>query len=261
MTTPNAGNLYLGAGEVWFDRFDNTTGLPTGLRHLGNVDSFATTGKEEVVDKKSAMTGLRTLLAEVPKGFALEVAIDCSEWDPNNVALALLGQVSTFTQAANAAITAGPINAGAVIALDTWYDLGSLNVTVTDVKQGATTLNAAAYTVRADVGMIVFLSSYTGPNPATAAVTTWDGSCTAITAKSLVKALSVSKIVGHLRYVSALDQANGPRVLVNIWRVNLYPDGDLGFIAEDFSNFKLKGNALADLTRAVGDQFMTVQYL
>lgn len=261
MTTPNTGNLYLGAGEVWFDRFDNTTGLPSGLRHLGNVDSFATTGKEEVVDKKSSMTGLRTLLAEVPKGFALEVAIECSEWDPSNVALALLGQVSTFTQASSPAIAAGVINGGIAIVLDTWYDVGFLNITVTDFKQGATTLNTAAYIVRTDVGMVCFLSSYTGANNATAAVTTWDGSAAAITAKSVVKALSVSKIVGHLRYVSALDQANGPRVKVDIWRVNLYPDGDLGFIAEDFSNFKLKGNALSDLTRAVGDQFMTVQYL
>lgn len=260
MTTPNANNLYLGAGEVWFDRFD-VNGLPTGLRHLGNVDSFATTPKEEVVDKKSAMTGLRTLLAEVPKGFALEVMLECSEWDANNVALVLLGQVSTFTQAANPTITAGPINGGVAIVLDTWYDLGSLSVTITDFKQGATTLNTAAYVVRPDVGMVCFLSSYTGANAATAAITTWDGSCAAVTAKSVIKALSVSKIIGHLRYVSALDQANGPRMKVDIWKVNLYPDGDIAFIAEDFSNFKLKGNALADLTRAIGDQFSTVQYL
>jgi hypothetical protein len=260
LTTPNSNNMYLGAGELFFDRFD-ANGNPTGLRHLGNVDAFTTTGKEEVVDKKSAMTGLRTLLAEVPKGFTLEIGIEASEWDPNNVALATLGTVSPFTQAANPTIAAGAINGGVAIALDTWYDLGSLNVTITDVKQGATTLNAAAYIVKTDVGMIAFLSSYTGPNAATAAITTWDGSCAAVTAKSVVKALSVSKIQGHLRYVSALDQANGPRVKVDVWKVNLYPDGDLGFIAEDFSNFKLKGNALADLTRAVGDQYMTVQYL
>lgn len=260
MTTPNANNLYLGAGEVWFDRFD-ASGNPTGLRHLGNVDTFTTTGKEDVVDKKSSMTGLRTLLAEVPKGFTLEIGIEASEWDPQNVALATLGTVGTFTQAANPTITAGVINAGVAIVLDTWYDLGFLGVTVTDFKQGATVLNTAAYIVRTDVGMVCFLSSYTGANAATAAITTWDGSAPAITAKSIVKALSTSKIQGHLRYVSALDQANGPRVKVDVWKVNLYPDGDLGFIAEDFSNFKLKGNALADLTRATGDQYMSVQYL
>lgn len=259
MTTPNANNLYLGAGEVWFDRFD-VNGLPTGLRHLGNVDTFATTAKEETVDKKSSMTGLRTLLSEVPKGFMLEVALDLTEWDPNNIALALLGTSSAFTQSASTP-TALPINGGVAIVLDTWYDLGGLNPVVTDIKQGATTLVAGVdYVLRTDVGMVYFPST----GAATAAVTTWDGTIPAILAaakKFIVKALSVSKIRGHLRYVSALDQAAGPRQKVDVWNVNLYPDGDLAFIGEDFAGFKLKGNALADLTRAVGDQFLSSVYL
>lgn len=257
MSTPNSNNLYVGAGEVWLDRFD-ASGNPTGLRHLGNVDTLGIAPKVDIIDKKSSMTGLRTLLSEVPKGFSAEVSMDLSEWDAENLALAMLGTTSVFSQATNPTVTAGPINNGVAIVLDRWYDFGGLNPTVTDIKQGATTLVAGTdYVLRTDAGMVLFPST----GAATAAVTTWDGSFPAIAntlKKMIVQALAVSKVRGHLRYVSALDQAAGPRLMIDIWNLNLYPDGDISLIGEEFASFKLKGNMLADLTKPTGQQFFKV---
>jgi hypothetical protein len=263
MNTPNPINLYIGAGEVFFDRFD-ASGNPTGLRHLGNVDNFGFASKVEVADKKTSMSGLRAILAEVPKGFSGEISLEMSEFDTDNLALALLGTSAIYTQAASGAVTAQPINGGVAIVLDTWYELGFLQMTVTAFKQGATTLDAQAYEFKADVGMVRFKSSYTGVNAATAAITTWDGSYPAILAaakKTVVQALAVSKIQGRLKYVSAADQANGPRIMVDVWKTNLFPDGDLSLISEDFASFKLKGQSLPDATKAAGQQYMKVTYL
>lgn len=260
--TPDPKNLYLGAGEVFFDRFD-ANGASTGLRHLGNVDEFTSSISVDTVTKKSAMSGARGILAEVVTGTTAEISLSLSEYEKSNIALMLLGVEGTYTQSLLTA-TDQNINGGVAIALDVWYDLGALNVTVTAVKQGATTLNAAAYEIKAEAGMIRFLSSYAGTNKATAAITTWTGSAPAITAgdnKAIVNALATGKIQGHLRYISATDQSNGPRVMVDAWIVNLNPDGDLPLIGEDFGAFKLKGKVTQDATKAAGQQYIRVLYL
>jgi hypothetical protein len=269
MTTPDANNLYLGAGEVFFDRFD-ASGVSTGLRHLGNVDEFTSNVTVDSVTKKSAMSGTRGILAEVITGTTAEIGMSLSEYESNNLALVLLGNESAYTQAAEVAFT-GRALVGASFAFDVWYEFKNaagtpiLNPTVTAIKQGATTINPAGYEVRAEAGMIRFLSSYAGANPAALLTAiTWDGSTPAVVAgdgKRLVQALAVGKVQGRLRYISATDQANGPRVIVDVWKVNLNPDGDLPLIGEDFGAFKLKGKAQKDATKAAGSQYIRVMYL
>lgn len=266
--TPDPNNLYLGAGEVFFDRFD-AAGASTGLRHLGNVDDFTHTATIETVKKQSSMSGARGVLAEVVTGSTSEIGMTLSEYESNNLALALLGTDAAFTQAAEVAVVGRQIVAAA--ALDIWYPLKDangkeiINPTVTAVKQGATTLNALAYELRAEAGMIKLLSSYGGVNKATAgAAVTWDGSTPVLLAadnKRVVQALATGKVLGRLRYVSATDQANGPRIMVDAWVVNLKPDGDLSLIGADFGTFKLKGTVQLDKTKAVGEQYVRVLYL
>jgi hypothetical protein len=257
MATPNAANLYVGAGECFFDRFD-AAGLSTGFRHLGNVDELTSNSSVDNVEKKSSMSGLRTLLAQVPKGFKQELSLTLSEWEPDNLALTLLGTQSALTQTSAPTITGGAINGGVALKLDTWYDLGYWNPTVSAVKQGVTTLVLNTdYELRLETGMVRLLST----GAATSAVTTFDGSAPAILAtakRAIIQALSVSKIKGRLRYISAADQASGPRMQVDVWNVNLFPDGDTSYIGEDFGTFKMKGEALLDLTKPVGQQFMRI---
>jgi len=261
--TPDANNLYIGAGDVYFDRFD-VNGAATGLRHLGNSEMLDLTPAVVTKEKLSSMDGTRGLYREIAVSASCELTVKIDEYAPENLALALLGTNATLTQTAAPALTDQPINGGVALALDVYYDLGYLNAAVTAVKQGATPLDPAAYTVQTETGMIKLNSKYAGANPATAAITTWSGSAPAIAAtanRSVIQALSTTSVLGRLRYIGAANQATGPRLLADFWRVQLNPDGSFPLISEDYGQFSLKGKVQLDLTKAVGARYFQLRTL
>ena len=232
----------------------------------GLVDSFGITHTVETVEKKNAMDGSKATYAEVVTGSAAELAMVLTEFTPENLALAMMGVDGVFTQTAEATIVdraVGP--AAANVKLDVWYDMGALNPTVTTVKQGTTTLNASAYELNAEAGMIRLLSSYTGTGAAVPATAiTWSGSTPAILAtanKQLVYGLASGTIKGRLRYIAAANQTQGPRMMVDVWICGLTPDGELGFISDDFATFNLKGKVYADTSKPSGQQYYRAIYL
>lgn len=99
MGTPSAKNLLLGAGQVFFDRWD-ANGNSTGLRHLGNVPKFNLKTEVDKVQKKSSMNAARTLYAEAIREIKSSADLTLEEFDPANLALALLGDEGVITQTA-----------------------------------------------------------------------------------------------------------------------------------------------------------------
>jgi hypothetical protein len=260
--TPDPKNLYLGAGSVYFDRFD-TDGKSTGLRHLGNVDTFEITTTPEVKEKKNAMDGARATYAEVVVGNAAALSMVITEYTKENLALAMMGEEAAFTQDADAAVADQSVGPEAAdVLLDVWYDMGVLNPTITAVKQGLTTLDEAAYELNAQAGMIRLLSSYTGENKAVAAAAiTWSGSVPALDAEDglwELQGMAVGMIKGRVRYISAENQSSGPQLMVDVWICGLTPDGALGLITDDFGSFTLKGKVYADTSRPVGQRYYRV---
>jgi hypothetical protein len=261
-TTPDPKNLYLGAGSVYFDRFD-TDGKSTGLRHLGNVDTFEITTTPEVKEKKNAMDGAKATYAEVVVGNAAALSMVITEYTKENLALAMMGEESAFTQTADAAVVdqgVGPSEDDEdSVALDVWYDMGVFTPTVTAVKQGVTTLDEDAYELDAEHGMIRLLSSYTGDNKAVAGTAiTWSGSVPAIAATDglwQVQGMAVGMIKGRVRYISADNQSSGPKLVIDVWICGLTPDGALGLITDDFGSFTLKGKVYADTSKPVGQRY------
>ncbi len=256
MPTPDAGNLSLGAGEVLFDRFD-ANGNPTGYRHLGNVESLSITTTVETVQKKSSMDGARGIYKEAVIGSEAEVSMVLSEYDPENLALGLLGDTATFSQASSSTSTGRQINGGAALKFDRWYYLGFKQVTVTAVKQGAQTgVLGTDYELNTELGLIKIKAG----GVFTEAVTTWDGSAAAVTATQ-VRGLSVGKVEGRLKYFSAANQASGPRWEVDIHKLTLNPDGELQFISEEFGTFTLRGKAQKDTAKPAAEQFFVARKL
>jgi len=250
---------------VFFDRFD-ADGKSTGLRHLGNVDTFEINMTIEKSEKKNAMDGTKATYAEIVTGMNAEVTMTITEYVPENVALAVMGEASQFVQSAVPAFTDrafGP--AAGSVKLDVFYDLGYLNPTVTAIKQGSATLNADAYELRLESGLVRLRSEYTGAGAATAGggALTWSGSAPAITAtagKQIVQGMTTGSLKGRLHYESAANQVQGPRVLVDVWICGLNPEGALGLITEDFGTFQLKGKIYADTSRPVSAQYFRVIY-
>lgn len=250
--TPNPDNYMLGAGEILFDRFD-AAGASTGYRHLGNATAFGGATSVEKLPHKSSMSGARTTDKEVVIGSEHEITIVLEEFDPDNLALALLGEVSTFTQNAGSD-TDEPINGGVALNFNRWYPLGKRDVSGVDIKQSGTLSETTDYVLNAELGLVKILSTGGGAE----AITTWDGNHGAISS-DLITALSVSKIEGRLKYFSATDQASGPRYEIDVHKINVSPEGEVPFIGDAWANFTLKGKAQKDITQPAGQEFVTIR--
>jgi len=255
MPTPDPNNLSLGAGEVLFDRFD-ADGASTGYRHLGNVESLTIATTVEKLSKKSSMTGKRSLLKEVVIGQEAEVTMILSEFDPENLALAFRGDTTAFTQAGAWGLSAQPINGGVAVVFDRWYYLGKRSLSNVVIDQSGALVVDVDYKINLELGLVKILSTGSG----TEAVTTWAGDSAPLSSTK-IRGLASSSIEGKLKYFSATDQVSGPRYELDIHKVELAPDGDLGLISEVFGTFTLKGKAQEDTSQSAGEEFFTLREL
>lgn len=255
MATPDAANLYLGAGEIWFNRFTAGTTTKTQWRHLGNVSSFELTNTADTIERRSAMSGSRSILKKVVTGTSAEIAMVLDEWDTHNVALGLLGTSAAFSQgsgtATDAAIT-GTVKKG------DWLDTGYLKITVTGVKKSPSTalVLGTDYAVDSDTGMIRILP--TSSTVADGDSLLWSGSYPAITSTQ-IQAMATTQIEGALRFRSASD-AVGPRYLIDFHIVSVLPDGAMALLTTDFGTVNLRATVQEDTSKAVGQrQYKLVQ--
>lgn len=234
MATPDSNNLLLGAGMLYFDRFD-TSGAKTGERPLGNCGTFTLNTTVEKVEKYSAMNKAKRLYKSVIKSIKATGKIVLDEFDPANLALALLGTEGTVTQTAGS-VTAGTPFSG-VAKKGYAFKLGHFAVSDVVVKDstGTTTYTAGTdYEVtNAKVGLLTILAAGSIVDASTIKCEYSYGAVT----MPKVSGATVGKIEGYLRFVG--DPASGPAYLGDFWKVSVAPEGDLGWISDDFANFTL----------------------
>jgi hypothetical protein len=253
MPTPSSANIYCGTGEVWFNR-QNVDGTYAGYRHLGNVSKLDITPTVAEIVKKSSMNATRAIIGRAVTETKMELAMTLSEFDKENVALALMGSTRVLAQALNAAVVGvalGISKAGSAL------DTGKLKIVVTDVKMGVTVYVVGMdYTVDSDSGLITIVP---GGAIVDGSVLTWDGSYPAVNSFA-VDGLTEGRITGRLRYRSSVDNV-GPRMLLDAWNVSVSPDSALALLGDAFADIGLKGSVLPDSTRPIGQQFLTITEL
>jgi|GEM_PF-5678486 len=249
--TPDSRNIYCGTGEIWFNRFD-TSGAATAWRHLGDVSKLDLTPTATTIEHQSSMNAARAVDAQAITAVKMAVAMDLSEFAKENMALALLGAASAYTQTLVTKTAAALGDALLGYALDA----GGQKIVVTDVKKASTSLVLGIdYTVDSDAGLITILESNT-VGVVDGDALTWDGSIPAFTSTQ-VQGLANGQILGALRFRSSAD-AVGPRKLVDIWRLSIAPSGALAMLGNAFGAISLTGDALLDSTKPVGQQFCRV---
>lgn len=252
-TTPDGRNASLGSGEVWFDRFD-ASGVSTGLRHMGMVSKCDITPNVTTQELQNSMSGARETYASAITDLKMDVGVTFHEFVQENMALALLGVAAVFTQSA---ATKTGATLGTVVTPGNALDTGFLNITVTALKNGATTyVLGTDYTVDSASGMITILA---GGAIVAATALTWDGSVPAI-ASYQTQALSAGNIRGRLRFRSAADAA-GIRKVVDIWNVLITPSGAQALIDTAFGAGQLTGKVLPDSTKPLGQRYYREIYL
>ena len=239
--TPSNTNLMLGAGVLWFNRFD----ADIGYAHLGNCTSFELSFEDTVQKVINRMTSALGTYRKIVSERVANVSVTGQEFNPDNIALVASGSVGALAQAGSTAV-------GEVLATAAQATIGSnqrafqtafRNISAITIKQSATTLIAGDdYIVQdATLGLILFLP--TGGQWTDGVQIDIDYTYAADTSPT-VNAGSVNTIEGSLLFVG--DPAAGGAVDILVHKFSIEPEGGLELIGEDFLDWTLSGEALDD---------------
>lgn len=237
---PNADNLLLGTGEIWFNRFDDN-GDPTGLIHLGNCETIELTTTDDVLEKFSSMQAGRPLYRRVTRRRTVNLRAAMDEFTVDNVALALMGEkVQSAAQPATA--VTGEAAAAATVP-GSYFKTALLGpITAVTVTFGATpgVLGTDYEIYDADVGIIHIL-----PDTILTGAVTVDYTPTAY-ADGLTQIRGGTKnlINGSILFRGTTDQ--GPRYMIEVWKASSTPDGAVGLISEEFAQMAVNFGIQAD---------------
>lgn len=253
---PSSQNLLLGKGQVYFDR-KTVLGVTQGLRHLGNVEAMEISTNDDVVEKYSSMVASSPLYQRVNRRRNVTVKLTGNEFHPENLALFTMGTQSTLVQAATAVV--GEAVAPTTIP-GTYYKTLKLGpITAVVVRFGASTgvLGVDYSIIDANVGIIRIL-----PGTILTGAVVIDYTPTAYVSTSgpqVVSGGAQGAIEGRMMFVG--DPAAGPKMLVNVWRASISPDGAIGLIGDDFADLGLTASVLDDTLNHPASPLYEVTYL
>lgn len=239
MLPANGDNLLLGRGSVLLDRFSN--GAATGLRFLGNAEAVARSMEDDTLTFRSSTQAARPILKEVTRERTIEYLITLNEYQMENLALSLMGDLVASSLTAGTDLTVEHL----AVKQGHWYDLGRRSVTNVVVEDDTPVTPVVFdvtddYTVDAARGLV-----YIVPGGGIA-----DGENLTITFDAAAGALQQLRggvrttIEGHFQFWS--DNASGPNYRVEAHKVSITPEGELGLITDEFGNFQLRLKVLDD---------------
>lgn len=240
-TAPSSENLLLGKGQVFFDRFD-ASGVSTGFKHLGNVETFELTTTDDKVQKFSSMSAGAPLYKEVNRRRTAVLTLTGSEFHPENMALVTMGDQSVLVQAATA-VVAEAVKATTVPGM--YFMTKKLGpISAITVTFGATpgVLNTDYAVINANIGLLRIL-----PATILTGAVTIDYTPTAYTSPTGPRQIAggtAGVIQGAVLFVG--DPSTGPEMIVNVWRANVSPNGAVGLIGDDFATLSLTMAILDD---------------
>ena len=240
---PNPAAVLLGRGKVFLDSLD-ASGNRTGMQDLGNCTSVETENKVEIKEKYESMDPASSLYARGVTRQTVSIKITGDEYTLDNLARVLLGSVVQVT-GTGATVSAEAFTAGspAGIVQGRYYPLAHRNITtLTDVKQASTSgVLGTDYTADLVRGIIYIIPGST--LFAAGVQLTADyiyGSYT----YNAVNVATQGTYEAYLRFEG--NPIKGPTYEAEYWHVSFTPTGQLGLIADDFGNWTLEGEVIAD---------------
>lgn len=229
--------LMLGRGKVSLNLKSNVDGKYGGEFFLGNCPDFSAGITDDRKTKRSSATAAAPIIADALLSRDLVFGVTLDEWDENNVAVGLMSALGVFAQGAITGGTLAFFGLGADNAVGgRWYQV--IDTDGVDVRQlTALTITGGTlgtdFLVDQEAGRVFIVDG--GALDGVALTGTFDADADTSIVMNLA---SEAKLEGFLRFVG--DPAIGPYYEAKLWNVSIQPDGDVGFIGEDFGSFKLK---------------------
>lgn len=235
-TSANGDNLYIGRGKFYFDRFDPTTNLPTGVRRfVGEVDKGDISISSQNKSRYTTTKATNNKIASIDSQQTHTIALDLMEFKPENVALALLGTSATFTQSVTA-VTA-EVLATTSYAIGDIFQLAGRNPT-TLVLTGASDPLVLGTDYEFEDQKLGLVRMLTAGTTLSAAYTP------GTTTLPRIAAGQNTAIYGRLIFVA--DPESGPAFDLEAWKVKFMSGGVFSLLSDDYDKMSLTGEILED---------------
>lgn len=256
LLAPSSELLMLGAGSVFFNRFD-ASGNPTGMLHLGNVTTFELTTEDDNLDKYQSMTRAKSLYKRVPRRRNVTLNISGDEFSPHNLALILQGEIAQTAAAAGAAVTG---EAAGLWKLGAYYkttQMGPITAVTVNVAGTPAVLGTDYEIADPDFGIIHALP---GSAIEEGGAVTLDYTPTAYAGGlTQVRGGTETNVRGSVLFAG--DPTVGPKMLVEVWKVTISPNGALGLISEEYATLGLTAAVESDSVNHPTEPLYRVTYL
>jgi hypothetical protein len=234
-------NTKLGKGSLLLDLLDEDTGLPLGLEFTGNASAISIASDTTFAELYSSTQKSASLVARARTKVAFTVTATLNEYTLTNLKLFLLGEEATSSQSLQTSGTKTLTD----VKKGKYYEIGARRVTDVTVSNGTDplTLNVD-YQLNSEYGTV-----YIRPTGNVA-----DGDD--LTVEFDAPALTISKVrigkaaaqIGRLVYLADDANSNGASAKdrLELWKVDVAPDGELNLISDEYGSFNLTMAVLAD---------------
>ncbi len=236
-------NLVLGAGKLFFDRWDEDD-LPTGEFYIGNTTTLTRSVDEQRQEHYSSDTAEREKDASIVTRSDVKIGFTTDDIQPENIAMMFKGIAELLTVAPDAAATFTIEN----VKKGRWYQLGvdSDNptgvraVTFTSLAHGGAIDNTGGvnYEVDATLGRVYIQDDAPAITEGWDLVATYDVEGSTRT----VYIGQGEQVRGSLRYIA--DNTAGENNDFYWAKVELSPDGDYEFKGDSWNEMSFSGEVL-----------------
>jgi hypothetical protein len=251
--SPISGDYVVGKGRL----FVKVSGA-TQFQEVGDVDDFSMSQDNTLLERFSNQYGARTKTDSRITQQNASLSFTCLQGTARNLALALMSDKTALTQSLGTSSlgTFTSVQVGDVI------DTGKLNISVQTLADHTTAADPwvadTNYKLDSASGTLKILALVTA---ATSVDLTVNYPAIAASTHQLLAGLGQNpSLTAELVFI-ALNESSVPIEKYTFWSVKLSPDGDVGLIGDDYRNFKIKGEIIADSTQATGYTLGKLQQL
>jgi len=253
MYTAQASKALLGRGKVFFDRL-TSAGVSTGLRFLGTVSKLEIGTADEVAKIYDYSRADAPLLDQALTRREITFAMTLQEFTKENVALALMGDETGFTQTTGSVVDESMTTS--VVKGHVYQTLGREISAITIEKSPSTVLVLGTDydVIDTKLGLIHIREGSVTVVDGDTILATYTKATIAAPGLNRILAGKASSITGKLVFVG--DPAAGISYDAEVWKLRFSPEGVLGLITEsEYGGFDLKGMVLSDEANHATDPY------
>lgn len=232
-----SSRAFLGAGDLYINRYDPATGLKLGRAGPFEAGKFEIKPNGDLKEKSSkGRSTYGQVIESVPIPKPSDLTVTLSEMDKDGLTLALLGSQTVINQGS------GTITDEVMVAVhDKWISLTKQNFAtagfaVKHTSGTPTYVLGTDYLVNYRLGMVKILSTGAILNTASLKVS---GTYNAITGTQIAGATQ-SQVRAEF-VLDGVNFADGLPSIVTVHEAVLTPDSAFDFLADDFGEITLKG--------------------